>query len=113
MQNVVLGILFFLGGVITVAAQSVYVTSTGTKYHKESCFHLMNSKRALDLKKATSLEYEACKHCKPIGYETATTPTNKPKITSNNPSATVQCAGKTKAGSRCKRKTTNSSGRCY
>ena len=116
MKNALLAFLFFLGGAITVHAQSVYVTKTGTKYHKESCFHLKDSKKEIEFKKVKTLNYSACKHCKPIGFESETPKSSnlKPQVKSApKNSGTVQCSGKTKAGARCKRKTTNSDGRCY
>ncbi len=115
MRNAVLATLLFLGATITVAAQSVYVANTGSKYHKETCFHLKESKSELDFEKARKLKYEACKHCKPLGYKNGTSPSSlESKLFSRSKSAVAaQCIVKTKAGSRCKRKTKNSNGRCY
>lgn len=112
MRTAIFGILFFLGNALPVAAQTIYVTKTGTKYHKESCYHLKDSKRALALKKAKALNYSACKHCKPIGYSAAEISNSNSAIITKKKSAS-QCSGKTKAGARCKRKTTASTGRCH
>lgn len=45
-------------------AKEVFVTKSGTKYHRESCEHLSNSKIKISLKKAKE-EYEPCKTCMP------------------------------------------------
>ena len=46
---------------------TVYVTKTGTKYHRESCRHLSKSKIQISLKDAKAKGYTACKVCKPPG----------------------------------------------
>jgi hypothetical protein len=43
----------------------VYVTRTGTKYHKSSCRYLSQSKIKTTLKKAIAAGNGACKVCKP------------------------------------------------
>jgi len=48
-----------------VASEVVYVTNTGTKYHKGSCHHLRKSKIRMSKSDAVRKGYEACKHCKP------------------------------------------------
>ena len=42
----------------------VYVTDTGTKYHREGCSYLQ-SKNKLTLKEALDMGYEPCKRCNP------------------------------------------------
>lgn len=44
--------------------QIVYVTKTGTKYHKGTCRYLSKSMIPIALKDAV-LKYEACKVCAP------------------------------------------------
>lgn len=44
------------------AVVKVYVTETGTKYHKSTCKHLANSKIEVDLHKAMD-DKEPCKTC--------------------------------------------------
>lgn len=44
------------------AVVKVYVTETGTKYHKNTCKHLANSKIEVDLHKAMD-DKEPCKTC--------------------------------------------------
>lgn len=41
----------------------VYITNTGEKYHKETCFHLRKSKIAIDIKAARDRGYQSCKNC--------------------------------------------------
>jgi micrococcal nuclease len=43
---------------------TVYITKTGTKYHRENCRHLSGSKIAISIEDARA-KYEACKTCKP------------------------------------------------
>ena len=45
-------------------AQTVYVTKTGGKYHRDSCRYVRKTKIAIDLSKAHK-GYTACKVCKP------------------------------------------------
>ena len=102
-------------------SQTVYTTKTGKKYHKENCRFLKYSKRETTIKKAKELGFKSCKVCKPALENSKSTknitslkltfnkntPSNKKRATA------IQCFGKTKSGRRCKRKTKNSSGRCY
>jgi len=85
-----------------VQAQTVYITKTGSKYHKETCRYLSNSSIAVELLKAEENGYTACSVC------SGGTPGAQ-----NKASMSQQCIGKTKAGSRCKRMTTSANGRCY
>ncbi len=116
-------LLLFIAFSVTnlVAAQSVYTTKTGEKYHKSNCRYLKYSKKEFTLERAKELGYLACSVCKP--YKGATTsnyssgsngytPSSQPKSPPKTSSAR-QCSGKTKAGNRCKRRTKSSSGRCY
>lgn len=43
----------------------VYITKTGSKYHREDCGYLKSSKIPVSLKKAKADGYEPCKVCKP------------------------------------------------
>ncbi|WMJ86732.1 ComEC/Rec2 family competence protein [Anaerocolumna sp. MB42-C2] len=43
----------------------VYITETGTKYHKSTCSMLIQSKIKTTLKKAKAKGYEPCKKCHP------------------------------------------------
>lgn len=102
-----------------VKAQTVYITKSGEKYHKEGCKYLKYSKKEIKLEEAISRGYEACKVCKP-SYQKSKTATSTP-LTSGSKNTTAsskkatssQCIGRTKAGRRCKRTTKNINGRCY
>ena len=108
-------LFLFLGFACNTSAQKVYVTKTGEKYHTNSCRYLKYSKYEITLEKAIKQGYDACLVCKPSKENSETTTSSNsitPKTQSKKSTAT-QCTGKTKAGNRCKRKTTNSNGRCY
>lgn len=110
-------LLFFLVTTSSVFSQTVYITKTGEKYHRETCFHLRRSTISIPLEEALERGYTACKACKPIATigKQATTSENKQSVTETQAksSTSVQCSGKTKKGARCKRMTTNGNGRCY
>jgi len=45
--------------------QTVYITKTGKKYHRDGCRYLASSKIAISLKDAKARGYTACKVCWP------------------------------------------------
>jgi hypothetical protein len=47
------------------ATTYVYVTDTGTKYHRKTCQTLQHSKHRITLTKAKKAGYKPCKVCKP------------------------------------------------
>ena len=99
----------------TIAAQKVYTTKTGEKYHKSSCKYLKYSKKEYTLDKAKALGFSACSVCKPNKGDSASraiTNNNQTSASARN-TTSAQCTGKTKAGKRCKRKTKNTNQRCY
>ena len=49
----------------TSSGGSVYITRTGTKYHRGSCRYLRQSKIKISRSKAIAQGYEACKVCRP------------------------------------------------
>lgn len=99
----------------SILSQTVYVTKTGEKYHRKECQYLRNSSRSIDLKDAVAVGYEPCKVCKPQtgNSRSSTFQQNNNTKKSSAVARSVQCSGITKKGTRCKRMTTNSSGRCY
>jgi hypothetical protein len=129
------GLLLFLMLAIAMNtnAQTVYVTRTGAKYHADYCRYLKQSKYSINLSEAVEQGYTACSVCRPsstvtnassgttnaVELDTDTTlaapsystTTYEPPVQESTTS--VQCSGTTKAGNRCKRMTTASSGRCY
>lgn len=46
-------------------AITVYITNTGSKYHRDGCQYLSKSKIAISLTDAKARHYEPCKVCKP------------------------------------------------
>lgn len=48
-----------------LAKITVWITKSGTKYHRADCRHLRKSGQALSLKDALEKGYEPCKSCKP------------------------------------------------
>lgn len=116
-------LIFFLLATIVCQAQTVYKTKTGSKYHTASCRYLKSSFETT-IAAAQAEGLTACSVCSPgMGSSSGSTlaPANKLVNTgsssssgsSNRASGSVQCSGTTKAGTRCKRMTTDSSGRCY
>jgi hypothetical protein len=72
---------------------TVYVTKSGTKYHRDNCRYLSNSKKAISLDEA-SARYSPCKVCKPtVG-----------KDGSSYTQPATRCQATTKKGTQCKRK---------
>ena len=45
--------------------QTVYITKTGKKYHRDGCRYLSKSKLATSLKDAKANGYTACSVCRP------------------------------------------------
>jgi|ERR1035437_8450514 methylphosphotriester-DNA--protein-cysteine methyltransferase len=119
-SKIVLLFIFILIGFMAVSAQTVYTTKTGTKYHSLGCQYLARSSYATTVKDALAAGYSACSRCNPpAASQTIKTPTTTNTSSPSNNSQTkksteaTQCTGTTKAGNRCKRMTTNPSGRCY
>ena len=97
-------------------AQTVYITKTGAKYHKETCSYLKYSKIAISLKDAQDQGYTACKVCKPASGVTKTEEL-KTESSQEKPNqkleATVRCSATTQGGTQCKRMTSDPSGKCW
>lgn len=53
-----------LDGEAVVAPATVFVTDTGSRYHREDCRHLV-SEHAMTLSAARALGYEPCRVCRP------------------------------------------------
>ena len=97
-------------------AQTVYVTKTGKKYHKETCRYLNYSKIAMSPKEAKEKQFEACKVCKPSSITTnnETVPIDTIKVYKPiKKSISSRCTAITKSGTRCKRMTKNTIGKCW
>ena len=106
--------LFALIGFKSIDAQTVYTTKTGAKYHSAGCQYLRKSSFATTLKDAINSGYTACSRCNPPTTVKEDNSNNAPaKSQEYKSTAATQCTGTTQKGNRCKRMTTNSSGRCY
>lgn len=46
-------------------AETVYITKTGSKYHRSDCGYLKKSKIAIVKSKAISRGFDGCSRCKP------------------------------------------------
>ena len=100
-------------------SQTVYITPTGKKYHRESCRYLRLSKHPITLLDAQKKGYEGCLVCKPFtGVLDEQGVTDSAKITW--PSGRIknvvpqQCSATTRStGRRCKRMTKSASGKCW
>lgn len=103
---------------------SVCITSTGSKYHRCSCQYLRSSSIEITLNKALDNGYTACSVCRPSS--TASTGHKQPLLADTTvhndnrlskpvqrATASTQCTATTKAGSRCKRMTSESNRRCW
>ena len=49
-----------------IQKETVYITKTGEKYHRESCRYLKYSKKAITLEEAINRGYDLCSVCKPL-----------------------------------------------
>lgn len=111
-------------------AQTVYVTKTGAKYHRGDCHYLKYSKFPITLSNAEKQGYTPCSFCRPDIKDTAekdtepaidsaqqdaetTPPPPIRKAASRKATTLSQCTARTKAGTRCKRMTTNANARCW
>lgn len=111
-------------------AQTVYITKTGSKYHRASCQYLRKSQYPITIKEAVDRGYEPCSVCDPGSpaktqkaspavdpnqKKDKSVPDKAPENSSRVPqeAKSSQCTAITKAGTRCKRMTTNANGKCY
>jgi hypothetical protein len=92
----------------SIQAQTVYKTPSGAKYHLATCHMVKNVSEELTVSKAIELGLEPCKICKPQTLNT-TNFYKKPQ----GQNVTAQCLGTTKAGTRCKHRTSIANGYCY
>lgn len=101
---------------LEIEAQTVYVTKTGKKYHKESCRYAKTG-WASSLADAKKRGLTACLVCKLSTTETKATSSNSLKSktleTKSTQYTSSQCLATTKAGSRCSRKAADGSKYCW
>lgn len=98
-------LLFSLQG----AAQSVYKTPNGKKYHLETCRMVKNVSQKITLQEAIELGLEPCKICRPGVRPVPQNLINK----AQGVNKTVQCNGYTKSGTRCRHMTSIANGYCF
>ena len=94
---------------LSVKSQNVYKTPSGAKYHLASCRMVENVSQEITLTDAAEMGLLPCKICKPPTF------TGLPvsdKIAEGQ-SITVQCKGRTRAGTRCKHMTRIANGYCF
>lgn len=100
------------------ADETVYVTKTGTKYHRESCSSLRSSRIPMALSKAAE-RYAPCKICKPpvpsaTGSSEARAPGRvEPGKPAPSPEGSDRCQATTQKGTRCSRKAKSGSRYCW
>jgi hypothetical protein len=82
---------------LTVKAQTVYSSAKGEKYHTADC-RLSGDADGVTLDNAKKAGKKPCDVCKPTNL-------GKAKL--------LQCEGKTKDGTRCKRMTASKAKKCY
>ena len=106
----------------TITAQTeVFVTKKGKSYHKKECRSLPKTHITTTIKRAKGKGYLACKICVPkeknnkskLVSKKSLKKTSKKKSTSTKKSTASRCTATTQKGSQCKRRTKNTSGRCW
>lgn len=123
MKKVLFGFLFtaFFLLATQLQAQTVFITKTGAKYHKESCRYAKTG-WASDLAAAKKKGLTACLVCKPSSTETGQTkllPLSsgeskaEPKKETKPAQTSSQYKATTKAGTRCSRKSAAGSSYCW
>ncbi len=108
-MRIFIAILSFLLLGYNADAQKVYRTPSGNCYHTAVCRTVKNVSTALSLSVAAKQGLRACKICKPTNVQPAGTYKNP----SGTQQGTSQCRGITKAGSRCKHKTSMGNVYCF
>ena len=109
MKVVLLKIVVLLLFSVSLKGQTVYKTPSGQKYHLATCRMAKNVSEEITVSKAKELGLQPCKICNPQNIYASGNSTNKPQ----GQSTTAQCKGTTKAGTRCKHRTSIANGSCY
>ena len=96
------------------ATETVYVTRTGTRYHRDGCRSLSRSKIARSLKDAAA-SYGPCAICKPPVPATSSiqSATPAPATSRSTSTAATRCQAQTKAGTQCSRNARAGSSFCW
>lgn len=120
-RRLLVSVFVFIGATAIGIAQqpeNVYVTKTGSKYHRATCGSLSKSKIEMPLTKAAA-RYGACKNCKPpVPAATPATaaagPSAKPPAVQRAaPVANGRCQATTQKGTQCSRKAQAGRNYCY
>jgi hypothetical protein len=90
-------------------AQNFYKTPYGAKYHLATCRMVKNVSEKVTEAEIIELGLDACKICHPEVISHSSSPSKRPA----GQSETVQCKGITKAGTRCKHRTSIGNGYCF
>ena len=104
-------IISFLFTAISIfaEAQTVFKTPSGQKYHLATCRMVKNVSQEITVREAKELGLQPCKICNPQNIYSGSQAPHK----AQGENLTVQCKGYTKAGTRCKHKTSIANGYCY
>ena len=117
------GASLFLVAVVVASAfaqgpQTVYVTKTGTKYHRAGCTSLRSSSIPMLLAEAAT-KYQPCKICKPpvptADHQVAMPLAPKPPPAAGSAQAVEagRCQAVTKKGTQCSRRAKPGSKYCW
>lgn len=113
----ILLIVGFIVSVSMVAAQTVYKTPSGKKYHTSTCRYVKNVSTKLTVAEARKIGLSPCSQCQAgqAGQRNASSSALgiKQGEAKGVRSTSVRCRGITKAGARCKRMTKNVNGYCF
>jgi micrococcal nuclease len=96
-------------------AVPIYVTRTGTKYHRGGCRYLARSAIPISLEDAARA-YTPCSVCAPPSPGAATAPTAPQALRiapRSDPGASGRCQATTKRGTQCKRSAKAGSSYCW
>lgn len=89
-------LLFFSFVTLALAAQEVYLTPTGKKYHQQQCTTVRHSSKSIDVKVAQKRQYLPCEICFPQST-TAVRSKNNAKLEVEK----VYCSARTSTGTKC------------
>jgi len=101
------------------AAETVYGTKTGTKYHRAACRHLRSSQIPMTLKAAVE-RYSACSVCRPPTLSTSAAapvagaaPRSATQAPARAAATSSRCQATTQKGAQCKRTASAGSTYCW